>query len=80
MLNLTIDQINELHGKTPADRITLQSFDIFWRLFPELTFEAAVGGCRDLLAGKGQVRTERFPNAAEAPAVEPSADFIAAST
>lgn len=72
MLNLNEAQLAQLQGS----ELSLEAFESFWRLWPELNFDAAVGGAVDLKNGKGQERTERFAGEGEAPA--PSEDFTAA--
>lgn len=71
MLTLTQSQSEQLSlSKVPAEAL-----EVFWRLFPELNFDVAVGGVETLLAGRGQSRTARFSE--ESP--EPSSDFTSAA-
>ena len=72
MLNLSAEQRAQLDG----NGLSSESFESFWRLWPELMFDAAVGGAMDLKNGKGQERNERF---AGSPAPESSTDFMAAA-
>lgn len=72
MLNLSAEQRAQLDG----NGLSLESFESFWRLWPELMFDVAVGGAMNLKKGQGQERSERFSGS---PAPEPSSDFIAAA-
>jgi len=68
MLNLTEDQSKQLEDGVP----TMEILENFWRMWPELNFDAAVGGAIKV----GQERNERFSD--EEP--KPSEDFVTATT
>lgn len=59
-----------------ASEVAEQALEAFWKLFPELTFDAAVGSLVMLLKGEGQFRNERFSPLDQ----EPSDDFKSASS
>lgn len=53
--------------------VTVGELRVFWLLYPDLTFETALGGVLTLKSGRGQVRTEPL-----GPPGEPSEDFVTA--
>jgi len=71
MLNLTDDQVKVLE----VSDVQVQALVTFWLLFPENSFESAVGGVKTLLDGRGQKRSARFSDEP----TDPSEDFLAAS-
>ena len=70
MLKLTQSQTEQLSlAKVPSEAL-----EVFWRLFPELNFDVAVGGVVGLLEGKGQQRNARYSDEP----VTPSGEFAEA--
>lgn len=70
MLNLSQEQLDQLSG------LTVEELENFWKIWPELSFEAAVGGAVGIKNGQGQERTERLSDEE----FQPSEDFTAASS
>jgi hypothetical protein len=70
MLNYTESQKEQVR----ISGISEDALSVYWTLFPENTFETAVGGLVMLLKGQGQKRWARFSDEP----VEPSDDFKSA--
>lgn len=71
MLNLKQEWIDQLKG----NQVETNALEVFWHLFPDLTFETALGGVLKILQGGGQKRTEGF-----GPPGESSEDYLFATS
>jgi len=73
MLHLSEEQLTQLS----ANQVEVETLERFWRLWPELMFDAAIGGVIDLKNGRGQERDSRFNP--DMSGVVPSSDFLSAT-